>query len=65
MQALLASISLAQCAVGQPLIDTTKYELMRHFIWSVPVYWQRFSAVASASAMERFYRPGAHLHDVV
>ena len=33
-----------------------KTELVQRFVWGVPVYRQRFSAVASRPATERFYR---------
>jgi transposase len=38
------------------LSDATKHELLRRFVWGVPVYRQRFGAPASAPAVERFYR---------
>lgn len=38
------------------LSDATKHELLRRFVWGVPVYRQRFGALASAPAIERFYR---------
>jgi len=38
------------------LRDTVKHELLRRFVWGVPVYRQRFDCPASAAAVERFYR---------
>lgn len=38
------------------LSDATKHELLRRFVWGVPVYRQRFGSPASAPAVERFYR---------
>lgn len=38
------------------LSDATKEELLRRFVWGVPVYRQRFGTLASAPAIERFYR---------
>lgn len=38
------------------LSDATKHELLRRFVWGVPVYRQRFGSPASAPVTERFYR---------
>ncbi|GAB4292246.1 MAG: IS1595 family transposase [Thiohalomonadaceae bacterium] len=38
------------------LREATKHELLRRFVWGVPVYRQRFGSPASAPATERFYR---------
>lgn len=35
------------------LKDAVKYELLRRFVWGVPVYRQRFGAPASGPAIER------------
>ncbi len=36
--------------------DVTKHELLHRFVWGVPVYRQRFGALACAPAIERFSR---------
>ncbi|HWO99065.1 MAG TPA: transposase [Methylococcus sp.] len=38
------------------LSDATKHELLRRFVWGVPVYRQRFGSPACAPATERFSR---------
>jgi transposase len=38
------------------LSDRTKHELLRRFVWGVPVYRQRHQCPASAPAAERLYR---------
>lgn len=38
------------------LSDAVKHELLRRFVWGVPVYRQRFGGLASAPVIERFYR---------
>lgn len=38
------------------LADLTKMVLVRHLVWGVPVYRQRFSLVASRPGTERVHR---------
>jgi len=38
------------------LNDRVKHELLQRFVWGVPAYRQRFRPIASAPAIERFYR---------
>ena len=42
--------------VGQSAERCHQHELLRRFVWGAPVYRQRFGALASAPAIERFYR---------